>query len=434
MAIHTNRRQFLGRATLAGLAASRVGSLEALTTTQGGPRQFTPPAGQSDAEVCAAARRELLFPPAVAFCNTATLGASPREVVDAVTDACRSVEQDLPDWPYRPKPQDVPPMSGYLALPQFREEVGRVINAPLDELAFTQNATMAMNFVANGLDLAPGDEILTTDQEHGGGISPWLLREQRHGIIVRQVPLAPALARGPDAVVALFEAAMTPRTRVLMFSHVTAVLGARLPARRLCALARDRGVLCVVDGAQAVGQIRVDVKDLDCDAYVTSTHKWLVAPKGTGLLYIRRAAQDRIWTTLATGGFDNRSAGAVRFMRFGTGSMPVVHGLVAAVRFMNRLDLGRVERWDAMLTARLRDGLARMAHVQVASPLHPDLTAAMTTFAVRGHSSGDVQDELWKHRIRVRAEGEAGVRLSAHFYVAPADIDRILDVVKGLRP
>jgi len=198
-------------------------------------------------------------------------------------------------------------------------------------------------------------------------------------------------------------------------------------------MARAHGALSVVDGAQAVGQIPVDVKDFGCDAYLASTHKWLVAPKGTGLLYVQRAAQEEIWTTLASESFDDRPTGAFRFMHFGTGSMPVVHGLIAAVRFMNRLDIPRVGKWDAMLTSRLREGLARMPHVQVASPAHPALTSAMTTFGVRGRSSGELQDELWKHRIRVRAEGDAGVRLSAHFYVAPADIDRVLEIVGGMR-
>jgi selenocysteine lyase/cysteine desulfurase len=206
-----------------------------------------------------------------------------------------------------------------------------------------------------------GDEIVTTDQEHTGGISSWLLRERRHGAVVKQIALGPALDRGPEGIVRLFADAITPRTRVLMFSHITSRLGIKLPAQELCGLARDRGVLAIVDGAQAVGQMRVDVKAIGCDAYVSSTHKWLVAPKGTGMLYNRREVQDRFWCTLATTGFVDRSTGAFRFMRFGTGSLPAILGLRAAVRFMTRMGIERVERWDAMLTNRLREGLRNPA-------------------------------------------------------------------------
>jgi selenocysteine lyase/cysteine desulfurase len=396
---------------------------------------FVPGRQESDADIFAAARRELLIPPEVTFCNTATYGASPREVIDAVTDAYRMVERDLPDWDYRPNDIDdvpLPPSTGYRPLRTFREEIGTLINAPTDELALTQNTTMGMSLLANGLDLEPGDEIVTTDQEHGGGISAWMLRERRHGAVVKQVALGPAFERGPDAVVEAFADAITPRTRVVMFSHVTSLLGIKLPAEDLCALARERGALSVVDGAQAVGQMPVDVKAMDCDAYVTSGHKWLLAPKGTGLLYVRSEVQDLFWGTLVTAGFDNTSLGAFRLTRFGTGSLPRVFGLRAAVRFMKRLEVERVERWNTMLTSRLREGLARMPHVRLSSPSDARFAAAMTTFAVSGRTPDEVQDLLWRERIRVRAEGDAGVRLSAHLYVAPADIDRVLGTVRSM--
>ncbi len=430
------RRKFLSQIASTGIAAStaplwapRAGA------GTGVSNPFEPGWQEDDASLFAAARRQLLIPEEVTFCNTATYGASPREVVDAVTDAYRMVERDLPDWEYRPNDVDdvpLPPSTGYRPLRTFRREIGTLINAPEEELALTQNTTMGMSILANGLDLEPGDEIVTTDQEHGGGISPWLLRQRRHGAVVRQIALGAAVEGGPEGVIDAFAAAITPRTRVVMFSQVTSLLGIKLPAEELCALARERGALSIVDGAQVVGQMPVDVKAMGCDAYVTSGHKWLLAPKGTGLLYVRREVQDRFWGTLVTGGFDNPSLGAFRLARFGTGSLPRVFGLRAAVRFMQRLDVERIERWDAMLTRRLREGLASMSHVRLSSPVDPRLAAAMTTFAVSGTSADELQDVLWRDRIRVRAEGDAGVRLSAHFYVSPADIDRVLATVRAL--
>jgi isopenicillin-N epimerase len=175
----------------------------------------------------------------------------------------------------------------------------------------------------------------------------------------------------------------------------------------------------------------VDVQAHGCDAYVGSPHKWMMAPKGTGFLYLRRDVQDRFWTTLASYQWDNHADGAFRFMQFGTGSVPVVDGLTAALRFIGKVGMPRIERWDAGLTKRLRDGLTSIPKVRIASPSDPRLTAAITTFRVDGMKAKALQDALWTKRVRVRAQNdERGVRLSAHMYVRPADVDVVLDVTR----
>jgi len=422
-----SRRRFLSTLAVPGVVLGVAPAARALSRFA----PFTPDAQADDAAMFAEARTHFLIPAGVAYCNTGTLGASPREVVDALTTGIRCLETELADWPY--EQADGEPLTGYQPLKDARAEVGRFINATADEVALTQNATMGMNFLANGLDLAPGDEVVSTDQEHGGCISPWRLLAKRRGIVLKELPLEPALREGPDGVMRLFGSAMTPRTKVVMFSQITSGLGARLPARELCALARERGALALVDGAQAVGQIQVDVKVLGCDAYVASPHKWMMAPKGTGILYIRRDLQDRFWTTLASYQWDNHADGAFRFMQYGTGSVPVVDGLLAALRFIDKVGLPRIERWDESLTRRLRDGFAKTPKVRVASPADPRLTSAITTFRVDGVKAKALQDALWARKVRVRAQNdERGVRLSAHMYVSPADIDTILDVTRQL--
>ncbi|HET9314092.1 MAG TPA: aminotransferase class V-fold PLP-dependent enzyme [Vicinamibacteria bacterium] len=419
--IESSRREFLSRLAVAGVAAGLA------------PRAASAGASATeDASFFAALRDHFLVPPGVAYCNTGTLGASPREVVDALATGVRALESELADWPYE-KP-DGEPLTGYQELVDVRTAVGRLVGASAAEIALTQNATMGMSFLANGLDLAAGDEVLSTDQEHPGGICAWRLLAKRRGIVVKELPLEPALPGGPEAVVKLFAGAMTPRTRVLVFSHVTSGLGVRMPARELCALARERGALALVDGAQAVGQIAVDVTALGCDAYVASPHKWLLAPKGTGFLFLRRAVQERFWTTLASSAFDDRDRGAFRFMQYGTGSVPLVQALREALRFMDGIGIERVERYDGALTKRLRDGLARIPSVRLRSPSDPRLAAAITTFRVEGLTGKALQDALWSRKVRVRSQGEEkGVRLSAHVYVSPGDIDTVLGVVEGLR-
>lgn len=429
------RRDFLAHLTAATGAAAAFAPLPASTfddlarATASSALTISPT--QDDAEVFATARKRFLFPTSVTYCNTGTLGASPRDVMDVVVRGLQQLEEELPDWPYFQA--DGEPLTGYQQLADFRAEAGTFIGAPVEEVAFTQNATMGMSFLANGLDLTAGDEVLTTDQEHSGGIGGFRLRAKRHGVVVKELPLATALDRGPAGIVALFANAITPRTRVLMFSHITSGRGVVMPAKALCDLARERGVLAIVDGAQAVGQIRVDVQALGCDAYAASPHKWLLAPKGTGILYVRREVQPKLWNTLASGELDDGPKGAYRFMQYGTGSPATIWGLRAAIRFMTTLGIDRVARWNTMLTTRLRAGLATMPHVQLVSPADPQLAAGITTFGIKGQNGRALQDALWARKIRVRSQGDAGVRLSAHLYVAPADIDRVLDVVSGMR-
>ncbi len=385
----------------------------------------------TDDAVFAEARRHFLIPDGVAYCNTGTLGASPREVVDAVADGTRRLEAELAAWPYFQA--DGEPLTGYQPLVELRGAVGAFVGASADEIAINQNATMGMSVLANGLDLAAGDEVLSTDHEHVGGICCWRLRAKRHGVVVKELALGPALAGGPEAIVKLFADAITPRTRVISFSHITSGLGILLPARELCRLARERGALSVIDGAQAVGQILVNVKELGCDAYAGSPHKWLLAPKGTGFLYVSKQAQNRFWTTLASTAWDDRDKGAFRFMQYGTGSVPVADGLRAALHFVSGIGMDRIARWDAMLTKRLRDGLAKIPKARLSSPADPRLAAAITTFRIEGVAPRALQDALWARKVRVRAQGdERGVRLSAHLYVGPADIDRVLESAAAL--
>jgi len=419
-----NRRSFLGALAAVPLVHGVLSGGEAFAATQGA-------AATTDAEMFARLRGDLLFPREVTYCNTGTLGAIPREVLDAMVNGLRNTEASLPDWPYFQA--DGEPLTGYQPLMAARTRAAKFLGAEAEEIAITQNATMGMNALGNGFDWQPGDEVLTTDQEHGGAVSIFRLMAKRRGIVVKELPLSTAVGGGPEGIVAMFRAAATPKTRAIMASHITSQFGIRMPVAGLIALARERGALSLIDGAQAVGQIRVNVRELGCDAYVASPHKWLMAPKGTGLLYIRRPLQEKFWTTLASYQWDNQEQGSFRFMQYGTGSTALIDGLMAALALGERHTMERVERWDLALTTRLRDGLSKIKGAVLSSPPDPRLASAITTFRVEGTTARDLQNALWDRKIRVRAQGDdKGVRLSAHIYVSPADIDRVLEVVSAL--
>lgn len=423
-----DRRQFLTTGG-AGLLTAGLLQAESALADNHSPLKVAP--GESDAALFARARECFLFPTDVTYCNTGTLGACPVDVMNVYVDGLRQLEEDLPEWPYFEA--DGEPLTGYQPLEDVRGRVGRFINADVDEIAITQNATMGMSFIANGLELEPGDEVITTDQEHSGGVGSWRLRAARDGIVVRELPLDSALDGGPEAVIKLYEDAITAKTKVLMCSQITSLFGIVMPAKELCELAKKHGILSVVDGAQAIGQVPVDVKAMGCDTYVASPHKWVMAPKGTGFMYVRKDLPWRIWGTLAGSHYDDWESGAFRFMQFGTGSVPIVHGMVAAFDFVDEIGVERISKWDLALNRQLRSGLESIPGVFISSPTHPGFAAAITSFGVEGVSPRELQNAFWEEKIRVRAQrDDVGVRFCCHLYVSPADVDRALEVVTRL--
>ncbi len=207
-------------------------------------------------------RKMFLMPENKAFFNTGTLGAQPAVVYETVVRHMRRVAADIADWDY--KGDDW--ISGYQPMTALRGKLAALMNASGAEVSLIENATTGMDLVANGLDLNPGDEILGTDQEHPGGRHGWDVKARRCRGVYRSVTM-PKPPRDPDEVVITFLNAFTSRTRVLAVPHIISSTGAILPVKELCAEARGRGIFTIIDGAQALGHIAVDVRDIGCDAY-----------------------------------------------------------------------------------------------------------------------------------------------------------------------
>src|SRR6266496_3835013 len=227
-----------------------------------------------------AIRKQFLIPEDEVYLNNGTVGSSPMPVLKAIIDCYQDAERLAQN-----DPEDYP-IWGYAAWNQFRDPLAAFVGCKRDEIALVRNATEANSYIANGLDLKAGDEVLITDQEHPGGEQPWNLRAKRYGIVVKKITL-PKPVPNAAAGLNLFNDAITPRTRVLFFSHITTATGVVLPAKELCRLARTKGILSAVDGAHVIGMMKLNLRELGCDMYSSSPHKWLQAPKGTGFLYVR---------------------------------------------------------------------------------------------------------------------------------------------------
>ncbi|MBI4409236.1 MAG: aminotransferase class V-fold PLP-dependent enzyme [Gemmatimonadetes bacterium] len=415
-------------ARVRGVAPGRPAHARRYLTADGMP---APPEGPLPLEFWRELRTEFLIPPEEAFFNTGTLGSSPRVVLDAVVQHMTHVDRDIAHWDYKEGHENF--FTGYYPELWLREKLAQLVRASADEIALTQNATFGMNFVANGLDLGLGDEVLVMEGAHPGGRCGWELRDKRYGAHVRTVkPRVPPAS--PDELVTLYEEATTPQTRVWAIPHLTSGTAIRFPVQELCRRARERGIFSVVDGAQTCGHLAIDVKTMGCDAYFTSPHKWLLAPKGTGFLYVRRDALPRVWTTLASDSWDNHKDGAYRLMQYGTGNLSLLRGLEQAVDFHSAIGSRRVEERIVALADRLRAGLRQLPGVFIRSPEHPALRSATTVWGIRGMTGPQLQDALWERsKVRVRSMGdEQGVRQCCHIYNLEQEVDRTLETVRKL--
>jgi len=425
-----NRRSFLAALAAPSLLAGKAGAVAGADLPRSAVALPALP-DDSDPAFWERVRDQFYITPGEAFFNTGTIGATPRPVLERIIEDMRTLQGTITRWDYTPRTPNW--ISGYSPELPLREKFAKLVNAEAMEIAITQNATFGMNFVAHGLDLKVGDEVVTTDQEHPGGVCGWQMRAKRDGIVWKQVKI-PVPANDPDHLVRSFAEAITPHTRVLAVPHITSTTAVVLPVKRLTALAHEHGCLAIIDGAQAVGQVEVDLKAIGCDAYFSSPHKWLLAPPGNGLLYIRRDRQEMFWTTLCSSEWDNQKDGMYRFMQYGTGNRSVQAGLDAALDFHFRLGPERVRKRIRSLADRLRAGLQQIPGVKINSPVHPELAGAVVVYAVEGVPALDLQEELWdRKRLRPRSMGEPlGVRQSCAIYNNEAEIDATLEIVRAL--
>jgi isopenicillin-N epimerase len=419
-----NRRNFLTSAAGiagAGLAGSALFGDSLLARIAAAPREL-PPASllQSDADAYwTDLRKQFLIPTDEVYLNAGTVGASPAPVLKAVFDGYNETEKMDDEDP------EAYPIWGYGPWNEFRDPLAAFVGCGREEIAMVRNATEANNYIANGIDMKPGDEVLTTDQEHGSGYSPWELKAKRYGIVIKKVSL-PRPVLNPAQVLNLFNDAITPRTRVMFFSHITTDTGVILPAKELCALARTKGIISAVDGAQAIGMIPLHLHEIGCDMYTSSPHKWLLAPKGTGVLFVRDEMVDRLWSTLVTGGWDTLRT-AERFQHFGSSNIPSLWGLRAAIQFANQIGMDRITARQRQMADYIHAEMIKRGAQTVTSP-DPVMRGAIATVNVPPIDRMQLETWMWKtHKIKIRGSQPSKLRLCAPYYLLKPDVDRFLE-------
>src|SRR6266702_4442510 len=267
--------------------------------------------------------------PKILNLNNGGVAPAPTRVLDAEIEAIRYSNQ-LPAYRMW---HDLEP-----GIEDVRKKLARIWNADPECIAITRNASESLQIAQFGLDLQPGDEVLATSQDYPRMITTWQQRERREKIVLRQLDFAVPVRNSAD-LVRLFEQGITPRTRVIHVSQVVFMTGQIFPIKEICALARERGITSIVDGAHAFAHVPFQFSDVDCDFYGASLHKWLSAPIGTGMLYVRKDRIEKHWALMAAP--ESLDKNIRKFEEIGTHPAAMHNATIQALEFHEQIGAER---------------------------------------------------------------------------------------------
>jgi selenocysteine lyase/cysteine desulfurase len=406
--MNTSRRKFLGAASAgAGLLINPFAATDVAA---------------SRLTFKAKASNEYALDPEVIYLNTGTLGPCRRDTIEASTKMWEELEQLPLKFYGRWGAESLAEKTRTLA--------ASFLNCSTSEIMITSSTTSGMNAIAQGLRLKPGDRIITTDQEHGGGVLCWNYYQKYHGVMVDTISIPPG-ENNADLILNRISDAITRDTKAISISHVLSSTGLRIPINKISSLARSKGVLCIVDGAQAVGAIEVDLKALGCHAYATSGHKWLMGPKGTGLLYLSEETRDLIRPMQFEESHNtyNDSNGVV--------NQAAILGLAKAIEYIQGTGIAKIEEHNTKLRNRLYAHLSKMQSLKIMSPAPGPLASPMLACQLpdRLEKTSFAHALYEKNKISIRATHKQwfnGIRFSMHIFNTEKEADFTAEVIGKL--
>jgi len=387
-----------------------------------------------------AIRQEFPLVNEVVYLNTGTVGISPKSMVEQLLKSVEHFEvRGQTAWG-----------ESEAGMNESRKRLATLLGASPSEIAFTRNATDGVNLVTNGITWHQGDEVLLSDQEHPAMLFPWTHLQQRGYITLKRFEID----MNAETTLSNIRKALTPQTRLLATSHVTSQSGIRVPGKEICALCKELEVLVLLDGAQAVGQFPINLKEIGCDFYTGNLHKWLLGPKGTGFFYVtqeflsgisspisqevRENSLQPTWVGAGSGSFDAQkglvpSPSAQRF-EYGTRDFGKYAGISLILDWFEELGWQNVEEHMRELSSFLKTELKNIPKVRLFTPNQWELSSAMTGFALSGISCNEISKRLWEsHRVLVRTVGEFdAVRISTAVFNTREEVELLLRLIREM--
>jgi len=424
-----SRRSFLSLAGksvgLSALSSSTVASL--LREVQAATKSvahLSPQQTAMDEDYWAAIQRSFSVTRGIINLNNGGVSPSPRIVTEALV---RYIWQQEDATAYTMW-QILEPQSETI-----RTGLAELFGCDREEIAITRNASESLEILLMGMELKPGDEILTTTQDYGRMLTTLRQREKREGLVLKLVKI-PIPPRNLDEITAAFAAGITGRTRLILVSHMVNITGQITPVKAVCDMARAKGIETIVDGAHSFAQFDFQQKDLGCDYFGSSLHKWLYAPKGTGLLYVKRDKIPGIWPLMAA---ESKQASDIRkFEEIGTHSAAPRLAIGEALLFHNGLGGKRKEARLRYLARYWMNRLKDVAKVSFNTSFDDNQSCAIANIHIEGTNPSAIGSYLFdKHRIfttPIIHDEFKGIRITPNVYTTLGELDRFCNVMETI--
>lgn len=385
------------------------------------PLPSTPPV--ADERFWDAIRQQFILEPGLSVMNAANLCPSSAPVLESMYRNTRDVDTD-------------PSMDNRIRMSEGKETTRKLLAEFLrvtpDEIVITRNTSESNNLVSSGIDLKPGDEVIVFSDNHPSNLQAWQEKAKRFGFTIRtvqQVNPHPGL----EHYVQAFMREMTSRTKVLALTHLTSTVGDMLPVKELCRICAERGILSLVDGAQTLGVMDVDLGAIQPDFYSASAHKWPCGPKEVGLLYINKRSHSRIRGTIFSA-YPGAVGISKTFEGFGQRDEPAIIAFGEALKFQDQIGRKRIEARSRELTQALIAGLREIDGVKVWTHADPARSLAVVSFLPGNLDPHKLGEALYKtDRIGTMIRGgsdRSGLRLSPHMYNSMGEVERVLDALR----
>src|SRR5215813_4282480 len=426
---HSTRRDFLSLAGkslgLAALSSATVGELlkqvQAATKTVA---HLTPQQAAMDEDYWAVIQNSFTVTRGIVNLNNGGVSPSPRIVTEALV---RYIWQQEDATAYTMW-QILEPQSETI-----RTGLAEAFGCDREEIAITRNASESLEILLNGMDFKTGDEILTTTQDYPRMLTTLRQRERREGLVLKliQIPIPP---KNLDEITAAFERGITNRTKLLLISHQVNITGQITPVKAVCDMARAKRIETIVDGAHSFAQFDFKQKDLGCDYFGTSLHKWLYSPKGTGLLYVKRDKIEKLWPLMAAE--TKQNADIRKFEETGTHSAAPKLAIGESLLFHNSIGGKRKEARLRYLSRYWMNRLKDVPKIRFNTSFDSNQSCAIANVQIEGTKSTDVGNYLFnKHHIfttPIVHEEFQGIRITPNVYTTLGELDRFCDLMETI--
>jgi selenocysteine lyase/cysteine desulfurase len=382
---------------------------------------FTPEQAAAEEDFWSVISQGYTVNPSIINLNNGGVSPSPKVVQDAV-ERFNKLSNEAPSYyMWRILDQGREPL---------RMKLANLAGADPEEIAVNRNATEALNTVIFGLDLKAGDEVIGTKQDYPNMIQAWRQREMREGIKYTQISFNFPI-EDDAAIVDAFAKAITPKTKVLHITHVINWVGQILPVRKICDMARSKGITTIVDGAHSFGLLDFKIPELGCDYFGTSLHKFLSAPIGSGMLWIRKDKIAHIWPLVCND--KPRSTDIRKFETLGTRSFPIEQGIGEAINFHEAIGSKRKEARIRYLKDYWATRVKDVPGVKIHTSFKPDYACSICGVSVEGMTPGELDSALFSkykiHTVGIVWENISCVRITPHVYTRTIDLDRLVKAI-----